>query len=524
MDSITGYGSSDDERPHKVKSINVAPQTTSLLLQERTRVIGHEKQDDIQKPIQGPINPFQIKRNVERNMMSGHIEQTQMDKHLFDKLQHSYQELGYTLDPEAQNEQQFVGNVELALKNQGKLVTDLKITKKKRLDKGQLEGDWMGPWAGYEGDQKPEARTDEYTPLPAIAVEHTIEITPDVAEKTQFHGTHELDYLGRSFMHPPVDVDVNLFSEQGPDNCFTPKRLIHTWQGHTKGVNVIRFIPKTAHLLLSGSLDNKIKLWDVYRDRQNIRTYMGHNKAVKDVNFGTTGEQFLSVGFDRYIKEWDTETGQVKFRTQTKKLPYCGVYHPSLEKQHIMLVGCEDRKIYQYDTRSGEVVQEYAQHAGGVRSITFLEGGRRFVSTSDDKTLRAWEFDIPVVIKYASDNELSSMPAVTLSHDRQWLICQTLNNEIVTFSANDKFKMNRKKTFRGHLVAGYTCQPGISPDNRFVMSGDSQGMMWFWDWKTAKMSKKFEAHSNVVTSCLWHPHETSKVATCSWDGTIKYSI
>lgn len=80
----------------------------------------------------------------------------------------------------------------------------------------------------------------------------------------------------------------------------------------------------------------------------------------------------------------------------------------------------------------------------------------------------------------------------------------------------------QKKTLRGHITAGYACTPGFSPDNRFVMSGDSSGLMWFWDWKTGKMARKFQAHDGVVMSCLWNPHESSKVATCSWDATIKY--
>ena len=31
-----------------------------------------------------------------------------------------------------------------------------------------------------------------------------------------------------------------------------------------------------------------------------------------------------------------------------------------------------------------------------------------------------------------------------------------------------------------------------------------------------------KAHDKVTIGCEWHPLETSKVATCSWDGTIKY--
>lgn len=43
-------------------------------------------------------------------------------------------------------------------------------------------------------------------------------------------------------------------------------------------------------------------------------------------------------------------------------------------------------------------VQEYHYHLGPVNTITFIEEGRMFVSTSDDKTLRVWELGVPVQV------------------------------------------------------------------------------------------------------------------------------
>lgn len=45
------------------------------------------------------------------------------------------------------------------------------------------------------------------------------------------------------------------------------------------------------------------------------------------------------------------------------------------------------------------VAQEYNYHLGAVNTVTFIDDARRFVSSSDDKSLRVWEFGIPVQIK-----------------------------------------------------------------------------------------------------------------------------
>ena len=58
-------------------------------------------------------------------------------------------------------------------------------------------------------------------------------------------------------------------------------------------------------------MDTKIKIWEVYNDRRCIRSYMGHKQAVRDITFNNSGTEFLSCGYDRYCKLWDTETGTI---------------------------------------------------------------------------------------------------------------------------------------------------------------------------------------------------------------------
>jgi len=52
---------------------------------------------------------------------------------------------------------------------------------------------------------------------------------------------------------------------------------------------------------------------------------------------------------------------------------------------------------------------------------------------------------------------------------------------------NDKFTLMRKKKFTSHFIAGYACDITISPDGRFVCSGDGNGNLFFWDWRKCQL-------------------------------------
>jgi len=249
---------------------------------------------------------------------------------------------------------------------------------------------------------------------------------------------------------------------------------------------------------------------------------MGHSKAVRDISFNNTGTQFLSAAYDRYVKLWDTETGECIGRFTNRKIPYCVKFNPDEDKQHLFVCGTSDKKILTWDTRANEIVQEYDRHLGAVNTITFVDQNRRFVTTSDDKSIRVWEWDIPVDFKYIAEPSMHSMPAVALHPNNKWMACQSMDNQIMIFGVLNRFRQNRKKTFKGHMVAGYACQLNFSPDGSYLISGDADGKLCIWDWKSTKLYSKFKAHDAVCISCLWHPHETSKVVTCGWDGLIKY--
>jgi len=96
-----------------------------------------------------------------------------------------------------------------------------------------------------------------------------------------------------------------------------------------------------------------------------------------------------------------------------------------------------------------------------------------------------------------------------------------MDDTIVTYDCKNGLKQNKSKTFSGHSNQGYGCGLSFSPDGQYIASGDAEGKMWFWNFKTGKNFRTLKVHEGVCIDLDWHPLDSSKVATCGWDGLVK---
>eukprot|EP00602_Paraphysomonas_sp_CaronLab_P007649 CAMPEP_0185024920 /NCGR_PEP_ID=MMETSP1103-20130426/8081_1 /TAXON_ID=36769 /ORGANISM="Paraphysomonas bandaiensis, Strain Caron Lab Isolate" /LENGTH=589 /DNA_ID=CAMNT_0027558009 /DNA_START=42 /DNA_END=1811 /DNA_ORIENTATION=- len=586
MDLIGGYGSDEDtdSTPSTIPQsqlihapmcsaplVSVSSKAPSQLVKHNQKsLMNNPSANVVLAPMNGPAHPFKF--NVApvgaKQAGMGQIEETAIEDWTFNEQYQTYQRSGFAMDSSSNA---VLGDYEAYVQSNGDTAQTVRVkkTKKEKRKRGEQEladaaaeiGDGLdGPWA-------PEPKTEEEI------VEEVQEVTPEVVEdtvtedtkpeaeepqlpanmhivepdeeeemwervnerkisytlpprpnrgsyineaKSTFHGGELFDYQGRSWVTPPSGIRPG----DGDHECFIPKKCIKKYTGHTKGVQAIEFFPGTGHLILSASLDGKCKIWDVYGDRNVKRTYVGHNEAVRSIHMSNDGMMFLSSAFDRYIRLWDTETGQVKGTFSNRKMAYQVKFYPN--DNNIFLAAASDNKIYQWDARTGGVVQEYNYHLQPCSTITFFDEGRRFVSTSDDKKILVWEYDIPVPIKYIQDPTMHSVPSVTLSPSGTHFAGQSMDNSIVVYQCGEKVKQLRRRVFRGHSNSGYACQVGFSPNEKFLISGDAQGKLHVWDWKTTKPFRKFQAHdSGPCMGAIWHPLQPSWIATCGWDGLIK---
>eukprot|EP00770_Monocercomonoides_exilis_P003651 MONOS_3632.1-p1 / transcript=MONOS_3632.1 / gene=MONOS_3632 / organism=Monocercomonoides_exilis_PA203 / gene_product=Pre-mRNA-processing factor 17 / transcript_product=Pre-mRNA-processing factor 17 / location=Mono_scaffold00087:43629-45020(+) / protein_length=342 / sequence_SO=supercontig / SO=protein_coding / is_pseudo=false len=324
----------------------------------------------------------------------------------------------------------------------------------------------------------------------------------------------------------------------GQKQCNAPRRCIRDWKAHNGAASAIDFFPQSAHLLLSAGLaDGRIKIWDVADPRRGCLRTMDIGTAqqvssaaaksikqagggLRDACFVNGGTQVCCVGYDGFLRQWDTETGICMARFSSGSTPICVAHHA--RHPTVVMCGTSAKCTDQWDLRVKHRTQKYEYHLKDVRNVTFLRGGSRFTSMSDDKSIKFWDYGIPVPIKQFADEQTKAVTDAALHPSGTFFVAQTMGNKIVTFSAVEGFGMVKHQTFEGHNSAGFSIGVDFSPDGSYVIGGDSDGTVHLWEWNRPKIHRSlFKAHESVCCGVKWNPTQPSQVVTCGWDGHVK---
>lgn len=400
--------------------------------------------------------------------------------------------------------------------------TKSELKRRRKTRKG--DGPW-GSWSSSDDEtsQASETQKEDQDIFVHALVEDNLDSEQiEVEEVSHFYGKSEKDYQGRGYLYPPNDVDVDLREERISFRCYLPKKVIRNYPGHPEGTTALKFLPKTGHLILSGGNDHTIKIWDFYHDYECLRDFRGHSKPIKALRFTEDCQSFLSSSFDRSVKIWDTETGKVKTRLHLNSTPADVESRPT--NPHEFIVGLSNSKILHYDDRVSEnqgLVQTYDHHLSSILALKYFPDGSKFISSSEDKTVRIWENQINVPIKQISDTAQHSMPFLNVHPSQNYFCAQSMDNRIYSFSLKPKYKRHPKKIFKGHSSAGYGISLAFSGDGRYICSGDSKSRLFTWDWNTSRLLNNIKIPGNKpITQVDWHPQETSKVICSGAAGKI----
>ncbi|WFD34687.1 pre-mRNA cleavage and polyadenylation factor (CPF) complex subunit [Malassezia cuniculi] len=202
--------------------------------------------------------------------------------------------------------------------------------------------------------------------------------------------------------------------------------LVHTSTNKIRcPVNVVRWLPE-GRRLVTGSTSGEFTLWNALTF--NFETILqAHESAVRAMEWSNSGAWLVSAD----------QNGQIKY--------------------------------FQSNMNN---LQAFVGHHDAIRDLSFAPDDQRFITASDDSTLRIWRFD----------------------------------------------EAQEESTLKGH---GWEVKcVDWHPTQALIVSGSKDNLVKFWDPRFGTDLGTYHGHKNTVQACKWHAGG-NLVATASRDQSIK---
>lgn len=200
-------------------------------------------------------------------------------------------------------------------------------------------------------------------------------------------------------------------------------------KGHIRSVNSLEYID-VGSLLLSGSNDHNIKIWDV-ESGSLIRTFSEHITVTRDAKFTPDGKSVISAEDDYLIYWRNAVSGQIG------RLPM-------------------------YD------------HSGSVLTVDMSTDMQIIVSGSSDKTVKIWDSESAELIKMLDDNDCK-VNAISYHPSGNYLASCGSNSLIYIWDLSTSKKI---RTLEGHN--GTINIVKFSKDGNTIISGGADVKVFIW--------------------------------------------
>ena len=268
-----------------------------------------------------------------------------------------------------------------------------------------------------------------------------------------------------------------------------------TLKGHTNGVAFVAFDQGKGELLASCSSDLSIKIWDFKSGSYNcMRTLLGHDHSVSCIRF-IDSQRLVSCSRDASLKIWDTSTGYC-LHTLTGHSDWVRQIHINAEAT-LVASGSSDHTVRIWDLTSKKEVARMVGHTHVVECVAFTS------SKADRAIAKALQKDkaAPVSLdKKGGSHVISGSRDLSI---RIWLV-QT--GECI-------------QLFTGH--DNWVRAVVVQPLGQYIVSCSDDKTIKIWDLEESRCIRTItDAHEHFVT-CLDVHHKAALVASGSVDSSIR---
>ncbi|XP_043203417.1 apoptotic protease-activating factor 1-like isoform X5 [Amphibalanus amphitrite] len=191
-------------------------------------------------------------------------------------------------------------------------------------------------------------------------------------------------------------------------------------------------------------------------------------------------------------------------------------------EENLVLAAYGDGHIKLWNMLTGDEHRSFHGHSDRVNQLTVSPSGDRFVSASEDGSLKIWDLDAAIMEALGTDDDQLTVHDASSGQ-------RTPSPRIRHSSSSAFFPESRRpsglprlddsvQTLEGHGTA-VACVDW-SPDGHYLLSGADNGGVKVWDCFGEEVHSHPTAHEKNVTCCSFSP-DSSYFATGSADGKVR---
>ncbi|KIV98317.1 uncharacterized protein PV09_09836 [Verruconis gallopava] len=287
--------------------------------------------------------------------------------------------------------------------------------------------------------------------------------------------------------------------------------------GHTGKVNVVAISP-SGMLLISGSSDKTIRIWDVESSTERYiiqvpgpvsaicfspsgeflalsygegveiwftgdalhevhccqQLIADSNELVKEdfvttIAFSPDGLR-LAAGSDKFVWIWDLDISEITHILEHDDEVASVAFSP--DGQYIASSSV-DRTVQIWNATTGQPQYQFEGHRDWVRSLSFSPNSQHIASASDDGTIQVWNIHNGHILQKFRHSDWYTSVAFS-----------SCGTQLISGSADAKVRLHDtitrwEKTFYGHTDQVNTVV--FAPNNKFIASGGDDGLIRIWD-------------------------------------------
>jgi len=277
-------------------------------------------------------------------------------------------------------------------------------------------------------------------------------------------------------------------------------------QGHTFSVNDISFSPD-GKLLISGSDDRTIKIWQDNGQEKSLSKQIFHDKNIKTISFNPRKNIIASADEGGTIKLWNLD-GSIN-RAFPKLSGSINSIKFSPNGQ--MLASCSSDGIIRLWNLKGEIIQSWKAHDGSINSINFSHDrdGKFIISGGDDRKIKLWIWNNK---RYELKNEFppqqkASITSVVFSPNNQWIASASTDNTVIIWTLDGKIKPTAIEQLDSILsVGGSVNSVQFSPNGQILATASSDKIIKLWNYDTLELLNTLNGHTDEVKTLSFSPN------------------